>query len=51
MSANDAAREKALPFEPLAPNDETVAAMLAARRGEVETVTLEDLQAAIAADD
>ena len=51
MPANDAAREKAPPFEPLAPNDETVAAMLAARRGEVETVTLEDLQAVIAADD
>jgi DNA-damage-inducible protein J len=45
------AREKALPFEPLVPNDETVAAMLAARRGEVETVTLGDLQAAIDADD
>ncbi len=45
------AREKALPFEPLVPNDETVAAMLAARRGEVETVTLEGLQAAIDADD
>jgi DNA-damage-inducible protein J len=30
--------EKALPFEPLAPNAETVAAMRAARRGEMVTV-------------
>ncbi|MGQ0485672.1 MAG: type II toxin-antitoxin system RelB/DinJ family antitoxin [Hyphomicrobiales bacterium] len=29
------AREKALPFEPLTPNAETIAAMKAARRGEV----------------
>ena len=28
------AREKALPFEPLIPNDETIEAMKAARRGE-----------------
>ena len=28
-------REKALPFEPLVPNDETIAAMKAARRGEL----------------
>lgn len=28
------AREKALPFEPLVPNDETIEAMRAARRGE-----------------
>jgi len=27
------AREKALPFEPLVPNDETIAAMREARRG------------------
>ena len=32
------ATEKRLPFEPLAPNPETVAAMLAARRGELVTV-------------
>jgi DNA-damage-inducible protein J len=31
------AAEKALPFEPLVPNDETVAAMRAARRGELIT--------------
>jgi len=29
------AAEKALPFEPLVPNAETVAAMMAARRGEL----------------
>jgi len=29
------AREKALPFEPLVPNDETIEAMKAARRGEL----------------
>ena len=32
------AAERALPFEPLVPNAETVAAMRAARRGEVMTV-------------
>lgn len=32
------AAEKALPFEPLVPNAETVAAMKAARRGELVTV-------------
>ena len=32
------AAEKALPFEPLVPNSETVAAMKAARRGDVTTV-------------
>ncbi len=32
------AAEKALPFEPLVPNAETIAAMQAARRGEVVKV-------------
>jgi DNA-damage-inducible protein J len=32
------AKEKALPFEPLVPNAETIEAMKAARRGEVVTV-------------
>ncbi len=32
------AAEKALPFEPLTPNAETIAAMKAARRGDVITV-------------
>lgn len=31
------AKEKALPFEPLVPNKETIAAMKAARRGELTT--------------
>ena len=31
------AKEKALPFEPLVPNAETIEAMKAARRGEVVT--------------
>jgi DNA-damage-inducible protein J len=32
------AKEKALPFEPLVPNEETIEAMKAARRGELVTV-------------
>ena len=32
------AAEKRLPFEPLPPNEETIEAMRAARRGEVESV-------------
>jgi DNA-damage-inducible protein J len=32
------AKEKALPFEPLIPNKETIKAMKAARRGKVVTV-------------
>ena len=31
------AKEKALPFEPHVPNDETIKAMKAARRGELVT--------------
>lgn len=34
------AREKALPFDAHIPNAETIAAMAASRRGEVEPVTL-----------
>ena len=45
------AREKALPFEPLVPNATTIKAMKEARRGGPETVTLDDLQAALDADD
>lgn len=45
------AREHALPFEPLVPNEETIAAMRAAREGRVETVTLEELQLVLDADD
>jgi DNA-damage-inducible protein J len=45
------AREKALPFEPLVPNDATIEAMKEARRGNLETVTLDELQATLNADD
>src|SRR4051794_16356101 len=45
------AREKALPFEPLVPNEETIEAMRAARRGELVTVgSPEDLLADLNAD-
>jgi DNA-damage-inducible protein J len=46
------AREKALPFEPLTPNAETIAAMKAARRGDVAAVGgLDDLLNDLNADD
>ena len=46
------AREKALPFEPLVPNAETIAAMKAARRGElVSHGSVDDLMADLNADD
>jgi DNA-damage-inducible protein J len=45
------AREKALPFEPLIPNEATIAAMKEAREGKLETVTLDDLQAVFNAND
>jgi len=46
------AAEKRLPFEPLVPNAKTVAAMRAARRGEVKTVGgVEDLMADLDEDD
>ncbi|HTX76291.1 MAG TPA: type II toxin-antitoxin system RelB/DinJ family antitoxin [Terracidiphilus sp.] len=41
------ARDKALPFELLTPNAETVDAMKAARAGDVEKVTLDELQAVL----
>uniref|UniRef100_E6QM34 DNA-damage-inducible protein n=1 Tax=mine drainage metagenome TaxID=410659 RepID=E6QM34_9ZZZZ len=44
------AHEKALPFEPLIPNEATIAAMKEARGGKLETVTLDDLQAVLDAD-
>ncbi len=45
------AREKALPFEPLIPNADTIAAMKAARRGKVVTVgSVENLLADLHAD-
>jgi len=45
------AREKAFPFEPLVPNAATIEAMKEARRGNLETVTLDELQAVLDADD
>ncbi|MCU0692876.1 MAG: type II toxin-antitoxin system RelB/DinJ family antitoxin [Polyangiaceae bacterium] len=46
------AREKALPFEPLNPNAETIAAMKAARKGKVASfATVEALMADLHADD
>lgn len=36
------AKEKVLPFEPLVPNDETIEAMKAARRGELVAVGAAD---------
>jgi len=44
--------ERALPFDPLVPNAETVEAMKAARRGELVNVgTVENLMADLHADD
>lgn len=45
------AREKSLPFDPLAPNAETIEAMKEARRGNLENVTLGELQAVLDEDD
>lgn len=51
MMLTKIAKEKALPFDPLVPNAATVAAMKEARRGKLEAVTLDDLQAVLDADD
>jgi len=46
------AREKALPFEPLVPNKETIEAMKEARRGKLSSfTTVDDLVADLNADD
>lgn len=45
------AHEHALPFDPLIPNATTIAAMKEARAGNLKTVTLEELQAVLDADD
>ncbi len=46
------AAEKRLPFEPLVPNDETIEAMRAARRGDLITVGgVSELMADLNADD
>ena len=44
------AREHALPFDPLIPNATTIAAMMEARRGNLEIVTLDELQAVLDTD-
>ena len=41
------AKEKKLPFEPMAPNAETIAAMKEARRGNLDSVSLDELQVLI----
>jgi DNA-damage-inducible protein J len=44
--------DKALPFDPLVPNAETIEAMQAARRGDLVTVgSVDDLMADLHADD
>lgn len=44
--------EKALPFDPLVPNEETIAAIKAARRGDLTTVEdVDGLMADLHADD
>ena len=46
------AREKALPFEPLIPNEETIAAMKEARKGKLKSLaSVDDLMADLNADD
>ena len=48
------AREKAMPFNPLVPNEETIAAMQEARAGKLEKVgsgSIDDLLSDIDADD
>ena len=46
------AKDKAFPFEPLVPNDETIEAMKAVRRGDVTTVnSIPALVASLNADD
>ena len=46
------AREKALPFEPLVPNAETIEAMKEARKGGLKSfATVDDLMADLNADD
>jgi DNA-damage-inducible protein J len=45
------AREHALPFDPFIPNEKTIEAMKEARRGNLETVTLDQLQSVLDAGD
>lgn len=50
MMLTKVAHDGTLPFDPLVPNATTIAAMKEARRGNLETVTLGELQAVIDAD-
>jgi len=46
------AKEKALPFEPLIPNEETIAGMKEARKGKLKSLTsIDDLMADLNAND
>lgn len=45
------AHDKALPFDPLIPSEDTIAAMRAARAGRTQPVTLDGIQAELDADD
>ena len=45
------AHDHALPFDPLIPNETTIAAMKDARAGKLEMVTQDQLQAVLDADD
>lgn len=51
MLLTKVAREHMLPFDPLVPNEATVAAMRESRQGKLETVSLDELQAVLDADD
>jgi len=51
MMLTKIAKEHALPFDPWTPNESTIAAMREARKGPLETVSLDDLQNALNAED
>jgi DNA-damage-inducible protein J len=52
MMLTRVAREKALPFEPLVPNEETIAAIKEARQGNLPSFgSVDDLMADLNADD
>jgi len=48
---NRVARDKMLPFDPLVPNETTLAAIREDRANKMETVTLDELRAALDAGD
>ena len=51
MMLTKVAKEHALPFDPWSPNETTIAAMREARNGNLETVTLDELQNVLNAED